>query len=72
MYIKIEDSESCKYDVIDTITGVRIPLVQEADDEKGEFTIVLYDFCNQRFVIDANEDLIQFKIKRPISIVRKE
>ena len=72
MYIHVKYQESDYYDVIDVETGVKIPLVQWADDEIGEFAIVLYDFANKKFVVDLNNNLIEFTIKRPIKIVKKE
>jgi hypothetical protein len=71
MKIKINYKNAAKYDVIDIETGVRIPLVQEADDKKGEFIIILYDYANERWVADLNGELLKFKIKRPIKIIKK-
>jgi hypothetical protein len=63
MYLNVKDSESYKYDVIDLNNGERIPMVQEANDETGEFSCYLYNFGDGFLVKDNNDNPIIFKFK---------
>jgi hypothetical protein len=77
MYIKLNNSEYYKYDVIDLNTGVRIPGVQEANDETGDFTIIMKDTYNGDWISKFNPrtqefDLIGFHFHGNIKIVKKE
>ena len=70
MYLNVKDPESYKYDVIDLNNGMKIPGVQEANDETGEFTIIMKDLDGNW--IKSEIDLIEFKFKGNIKLVRKE
>jgi hypothetical protein len=72
MYIKVEDPEAHKYDVIDLNTGHKIPCVQEANDETGEFTVLLRDEDGGLLYDTKIEDYILFKFKGNIKLVKKE
>jgi hypothetical protein len=72
MHLKVEDNESYKYDVIDVNTGKKIPRVQEADDETGEFTLFLIDSNTNELIIDKEKDeVVLFKFKGNIKLVKK-
>jgi hypothetical protein len=64
MYINLKNPEYYKYNIIDLNTGVRIPGVQEADDETGVFSIIIKDICN--------DEWNKFHFHGNIKIVKKE
>ena len=78
MKVSVNDPDYHKYVVIDMDTGYQIPFVQEADDETGEFTMVLpkidkdgnFDWIRRR-----NEwgewELVKFTFKGNIKIFKK-
>jgi len=76
MYIKLDMPDSDKYDVIDLNTGVRIPGVQEANDETGDFSIIMKDTFTDDWIVKntiaANEsELVVFHFKGNIKIIKK-
>ena len=72
MYINIDNPESHKYEVIDIETGMKIPGVQEANDETGEFSIILSDLITGEWISLNNEPVI-FKFKGNIRFyIKKE
>lgn len=54
MKISVIDPEHDKYHVIDNLTGLEIPLVQQADDETGEVHIYLYNLADDKIVEKYN------------------
>jgi hypothetical protein len=68
MYISINHSEAYKYQVIDKNTGIRIPGIQEADDETGEFTCFLIDSFINEILCDIKGKPILFQFKGNIEI----
>ncbi len=80
MKVSITQHDYANYDVIDVDTGCRIPFVQEADDETGEFTIILPDWDKSsqtlKFIEKINEfgqtELVKFIFKGNIKIIKKE
>ena len=62
-----------QYEVIDLDTGARIPGVQEANDETGEFSILLYNIAEGDLVYSKDKkDYVIFKFKGNIKLVKKE
>lgn len=72
MYIHLSNPESYLYDVIDLNTGIRIPGVQEANDETGDFSIVLKDGFDNTWIADDKGELIAFHFKGNIKLIKKE
>ena len=77
MYIKIEDPESKNYECIDVESQVRIPGVQEANDETGEFSVIMSDLDTGEWIDKWNPetetlDLLIFKFKGNIKLIKKE
>ncbi len=70
MKLSVKDKEAPNYDVIDLDTGKRIPLVQWADDELGEYVVVLRDEAGN-FKCDTDGCLIKVKKKGRIKLVKK-
>jgi hypothetical protein len=70
MHLKVSDPESYKYDVIDVNTGVRIPMVIEANDETGEYEIYMFDENNMPKMCGNN--YLTEKRKGNIKLVKKE
>jgi len=72
MYLNVNDPESSKYDVIDLITSFRIPGVQEANDETGEFTVIMADLETDELILNPTGEVVKFQFKGYIKIVKKE
>lgn len=72
MIKNVSEYDSYQYDVIDINNGHRIPCVQWANDETGEFTCFLWDCDYNDYMRDDNRNLIEYKFKGNIKIVRKE
>lgn len=73
MYLKVEDPESYLYDCIDLNTNHRIPLVQEANDETGEFSMHLADLDNNDLIYDKEKnEYVIFKFKGNIKLIKKD
>ena len=70
MRLKVGDSNADKYDVIDVSTGVRIPGVQEVDDETGEISLFLVDYFTGQ-MIESNNKIVIFKFKGNIELRKK-
>lgn len=68
MYLHINDPKSVEFQVIDLLTGIRIPGIQEVNDETGEFTIILKDLIENTWIEDRGE-IVEFKFKGQIKIV---
>jgi len=79
MRVSVKDPNHYKFIVVDMNTGCQIPFVQEADDETGEFTMILpkidkdgnFDWVRRR-----NEwgewELVEFTFKGNIRIFKKD
>lgn len=77
MYINVENPEHYKFDVIDLNSGARIPGVQFANDETGDFGLFLEDYIHQNYIdkwnpITESREAVIFKFKGNIKIVQKE
>lgn len=70
MYLNVDMDIATDYDVIDVISGIRIPRVYEADDKTGKFSMYLMDE-NGDF-INKDKNIVLLKVKGNIKIVRKE
>ena len=72
MYLNIEMEEASDYDVIDIDSGIKIPLVQEADDETGKFICYLRDE-DGNYILDKKLDkVVEFHFKGNIKLIKKE
>jgi len=76
MYINIDMPDKHEYDVIDVNSQVRIPGIQEANDETGEFSIIMKDCDTGEWIDKWNSyskefDLVIFKFKGNIKIIKK-
>jgi hypothetical protein len=71
MHLKVSDKDAPFYDVIDLDTGKRIPLVQEADDETGEYVVIATN-ANGKIKLDNDLCIIKVKKKGRIKLVKKE
>ena len=69
MYIHVNDPRSSEYKLIDLISGATIPGVQEADDETGEFTVIMQDLVTGNYIVDELNNTIEFNFKGNIKIV---
>jgi hypothetical protein len=77
MHIKVEDAIAPKYDVLDMNTGMRIPGVQEANDETGELSMLMWDFDKNEYISTYNEQTqetnpVIYKFTGNIKLVKKE
>lgn len=74
MHLKIGTDpieETINYDVIDLDTGMRIPCVQEANDETGEFSLYLRDENCDLIYDNIKKECVIFKFKGNIKLVKK-
>ena len=75
MHLKVDSPsrEHEKYNCVDLNTNVKIPLVQEANDETGEFSCFVYDQFTEDLVRNKeNTDYVLFKFKGNIKLIKKE
>lgn len=73
MYLKWQDPGAENYNCIDLNTGMIIPGVQEANDETGEFTLLLYSRDLEDYVYnEKTKKYVDFKFKGNIKLVKKE
>lgn len=72
MYLHIDMEEANNYDVIDSDSGIKIPLVQEADDETGKFTCYLRNDGGDIIVHKTKDEFVLFHFKGNIKLVKKE
>ena len=74
MHLKVEKDNGeiiSQYNVIDLNNGTRIPCVQEANDETGEFSLYLRDEIGD-LLWDKDRNPILFKFKGNIKLLKKE
>ncbi len=78
MKVSVGNPDYREYIVIDMDTGYQIPFVQEADDETGEFTMVLPEISKDgsfNWIGRRNEwgewELVRFTFKGNIKIFKK-
>ena len=78
MKVSVDNLDYREYIVIDMDTGYQIPFVQEADDETGEFTMVLPKIGKDgsfKWIGRRNEwgewELVKFTFKGNIKIFKK-
>lgn len=76
MYIRVGDKEAKYYNVIDLDTGKPIRGVQWANDEKGEFEVVLLDGEGKVITETDKDSGIKYAIRKRkkgnIKLVRRE
>jgi len=74
MKVNVNMSKASYYNVIDVMTGMRIPGVQSADDETGIVNMYICDMVEDKLVTDGFGEPIIFSFKplMGIKIIKKE